>query len=284
MKVSDTFGEASVFELKGSVLTVMVLYLRETDPDLLYPQLKKKIGPARSFFNNAPLLVDLKAVPEEEQRRLDFLVLTTFLRGLGLIPVGVRAAADSVAQRVLDTGLGVLPPAKNEKNVTAPEAEPRQEQVVEPVIEPVSAPSDEPAFESGPDPEPEPKSEPEQVPEAKAVPTMIISQPVRSGQQVVAQDGDLVILSSVNAGAEVVASGNIHVYGALRGRAMAGVHGNADARVFCLQCNPELVAVADAYVVNDSLEPRVLNRCVMVSRGKRGLDFEVLGSFDPHRG
>ncbi|MGE4559511.1 MAG: septum site-determining protein MinC [Desulfobulbus sp.] len=278
MKVSDTFGEASVFELKGSVLTVMVLYLRETDPDLLYPQLKKKIGPARSFFNNAPLLVDLKAVPEEEQRRLDFLVLTTFLRGLGLIPVGVRAAADSVAQRVLDTGLGVLPPAKNEKNVAAPEAQPPQEQVVEPV----PAPSDEPV--SGPESEPEPRSEPEQPPEAKAVPTMIISQPVRSGQQVVAQDGDLVILSSVNAGAEVVASGNIHVYGALRGRAMAGVHGNADARVFCLQCNPELVAVTDAYVVNDSLESRVLNRCVMISRGKKGLDFEVLGSFDPHRG
>lgn len=278
MKVSDTSGEASVFELKGSVLTVMVLYIRETDPDLLYPQLKKKIGPARSFFNNAPLLVDLKAVPEEEQRRLDFLVLTTFLRGLGLIPVGVRAVADTVAQRVLDTGLGVLPPAKAEKNVAAPDAEPAEE----PMIEPVSASSDE----SIPEPEPEPatESEPEQVPEAKVVPTMIISQPVRSGQQVVAQDGDLVILSSVNAGAEVVAGGNIHVYGALRGRAMAGVHGNADARVFCLQCNPELVAVADAYVVNDSLEPRVLNRCVMISRGKRGLDFEVLGSFDPHRG
>jgi septum site-determining protein MinC len=93
-----------------------------------------------------------------------------------------------------------------------------------------------------------------------------------------------VILASVNAGAEVVASGNIHVYGALRGRAMAGVHGNADARVFCLQCNPELVAVADAYVVNDSLENRVVNRSVMISRGKKGLEFEVLGSFDPHRG
>nr|WP_321465053.1 septum site-determining protein MinC [uncultured Desulfobulbus sp.] len=270
MKESDSTGEASVFELKGSVLTVMVLYIRETDPDLLYPQLKKKIGPARSFFSNAPVLVDLKGVDEEEQLRLDFLVLTTFLRGLGLVPVGVRAAAERVAQRVLDAGLGVLPPVKSEKNVLTAEGAPVVEHVIEPVPDPPAPP--------------EPESAAEPVTEVKAVPTMVIRQPVRSGQQVVAQEGDLVILSSVNAGAEVVAAGNIHVYGALRGRAMAGVHGNADARVFCLQCNPELVAIADAYVVNDLLENRVINQCVTINRGSKGLEFEVLGSFDPRRG
>jgi septum site-determining protein MinC len=272
MKASDSSGEASVFELKGSVLTVMVLYIKETDPDLLYPQLKKKIGPARSFFNNAPLLVDLKGVPETEQMRLDFLVLTTFLRGLGLVPVGVRAAADVVAQRVLDAGLGVLPPAKVEKIVYTPEGEPVVEQIIEPV-------PDQPA-----EPEPLPEQPPEQPVPEQRVPTKVITQPVRSGQQVVAQEGDLIILSSVNAGAEVVAGGNIHVYGALRGRAMAGVNGDPGARVFSLQCNPELVAVADAYVVNDSLESRVLNRCVMITRGNKGLQFEVLGTFDPHHG
>ena len=175
-----------------------------------------------------PVLVDLKGVPEEEQLRLDFLVLTTFLRGLGLVPVGVRAAADQVNQRVLDAGLGVLPPAKIEKNVATPDEEP----VIEYVIEPIPDPPVEPVTEAEAAPESAPAAE------SKVVPTMVVSLPVRSGQQVVAQDGDLVILSSVNAGAEVVASGNIHVYGALRGRAMAGVHGNVDARVFCLQCNP----------------------------------------------
>lgn len=83
MKASDSAAETAVFELKGSVLTVMVLYIRETDPELLYPQLKKKIGPARSF-NNAPLLIDLKSLADEEQVALDILVLTTFLRGLDL--------------------------------------------------------------------------------------------------------------------------------------------------------------------------------------------------------
>ena len=73
MKASDSAAETAVFELKGSVLTVMVLYIRETDPELLYPQLKKKIGPARSFFNNAPLLIDLKSLTDEEQVALDIL-------------------------------------------------------------------------------------------------------------------------------------------------------------------------------------------------------------------
>ena len=265
MKASDVTGESAVFELKGSVLTVMVLYIRETDPELLYPQLKKKIGPARSFFNNAPLLIDLKALDEEEQPRLDFLVLTTFLRGLGLIPVGVRSVGSAVVQRVLDAGLGVLPAAKVEKNVAAKDAEAVVEHPVEPIPDAVT--------------EPQPPAQP--APPAR-VPAMVITLPVRSGQQVVAPEGDLIVLASVNAGAEVVAAGNIHVYGALRGRAMAGVHGDAKARVFALQCNPELVAVADAYVVNDSLEQRLVNRCVMISRGGKGLQFEVMGIFDPH--
>lgn len=262
MKASDVTGESAIFELKGSVLTVMVLYIRETDPELLYPQLKKKIGPARSFFNNAPLLIDLKALDEEEQPRLDFLVLTTFLRGLGLVPVGVRSAGPAVVQRVLDAGLGVLPAVKMEKNLAAKDAEAVVEHPVEPIPDAVA--------------EPQPPAPPARVP------AMVITQPVRSGQQVVAPEGDLIVLASVNAGAEVVAVGNIHVYGALRGRAMAGVHGDAKARVFALQCNPELVAVADAYVVNDSLEQRLVNRCVMISRGGKGLQFEVMGIFDPH--
>lgn len=267
MKTSVPSEETSAFELKGSVLTVMVLYIKETDSDQLYLQLKKKIGPARSFFNNAPVLIDLKSVADEEQEHLDFLVLTTFLRGLGLVPMGIRACADTVIQRILDAGLALLPPARAEKKLDALDREPVQEP---PAAEPIPAQAK--------------ALQPEQSAQVQQTPAMVITQPVRSGQQIVAQDCDLIILSSVNAGSEVIAGGNIHVYGALRGRAMAGVHGNADARIFSLQCNPELVAVGDAYVVNDSLEARVLNRCVMISRGKKGLQFEVMGDFTfPHR-
>ena len=272
MKATETAGDSAVFELKGSVLTVMVLYVKDTDPDALYPLLKKKIGPARSFFNNAPILVDLKYVDEAAQLRLDFLVLTTFLRGLGLVPVGVRAASDTVSRRVIDAGLGVLPPAKQEKNLPPEEVMPEEEPVSTAETPVAPSPVEEPV-EAAPEEEaPEPLVE--------VVPTMVITHPVRSGQQVVAQDGDLVIIAPVNAGAEVIAAGNIHVYGALRGRAMAGVHGNHDARIFCLQCNAELLAVGDAYIVNDALPEDVQNRCVMISRGSKRLHFDVLGTFD----
>jgi septum site-determining protein MinC len=113
------------------------------------------------------------------------------------------------------------------------------------------------------------------------LPTKVIRQPVRSGQQVFAPEGDLVILSSVNAGAEVLAAGNIHVYGALRGRAMAGINGDASARIFSLQCNAEMVAIAGEYVVNESLAGNIIHQSVMISLKNGVLDFEVIGSFSP---
>ena len=264
MKTSDTSAPSPIFELKGSVLTVMVLHVRETNPELLYPQLEKKIGPARSFFANAPLVIDLKAVAEEDQPALDLQYLAGFLRGLGLVPVGVRGQSAAVADRALAAGLGLLATTKTEKAVTGPEETPTaaaQETV--PETQPTAAPTQEP-------------------PAPVRAATMVIAHPVRSGQQVVAPDGDLVILSSVNAGAEVIAAGNIHIYGALRGRAMAGVHGDVSARVFSLQCNPELVAVAGEYVVNDLLDRAVLNQTVIVTHDRGGLRFEVLGDFRPH--
>lgn len=265
MKISDTSTAPPVFELKGSVLTVMVLHVRETNPELLYPQLEKKIGPARSFFANAPLVIDLKTVAEDEQPALDLQYLAGFLRGLGLVPVGVRGQSAAIADQALAAGLGLLAAPKTEKSVTGPEEAP-----------PEAVTEEQPAAEHAAD------AQPPKPPQPARAATMVIAHPVRSGQQVVAPDGDLVILSSVNAGAEVIAAGNIHVYGALRGRAMAGVHGDVSARVFSLQCNPELVAVAGEYVVNDLLERAVLNQSVIVTHGRDGLRFEVLGDFRPH--
>lgn len=264
MKTSDTSTPSPIFELKGSVLTVMVLHVRETNPELLYPQLEKKIGPARSFFANAPLVIDLKMVAEDEQPALDLQYLAGFLRGLGLVPVGVRGHVATIADRALAAGLGLLATPKTEKPAAGSE-------------EPPAATAPEAAAE------PQPTAAPiQELPTPARAATMVIAHPVRSGQQVVAPDGDLVILSSVNAGAEVIAAGNIHIYGALRGRAMAGVHGDVSARVFSLQCNPELVAVAGEYVVNDLLDRAVLNQSVIVTHGRGGLRFEVLGDFRPH--
>lgn len=82
-----------------------------------------------------------------------------------------------------------------------------------------------------------------------AMGTKIITDPIRSGQRVYAEKGDLIIVGSVSSGAELLADGNIHIYGTLRGRALAGVNGNINARIFCLQLAAELVSIAGQYQI-----------------------------------
>jgi len=84
-------------------------------------------------------------------------------------------------------------------------------------------------------------------------PAKVIASPIRSGQQVYARDADLIILSAVSNGAEVLADGHIHVYGPLRGRALAGIKGNKKARIFCQSMEAELVSIAGCYQVNEKL-------------------------------
>jgi septum site-determining protein MinC len=88
--------------------------------------------------------------------------------------------------------------------------------------------------------------------------------PVRSGQQVYAQNRDLTVCATVGAGAEVIADGSIHIYGALRGRALAGASGNASARIFCREFHAELVAVAGTYKVLEEVPPQLVGKAVQV--------------------
>lgn len=86
-------------------------------------------------------------------------------------------------------------------------------------------------------------------------PTKIITKPIRAGSQVYARGGDLIVLASVNSGAECFADGSIHVYGSLRGRALAGVSGDKNARIFCKSLEAELIAIAGHYLVNEKIKP-----------------------------
>lgn len=100
--------------------------------------------------------------------------------------------------------------------------------------------------------------------------TRIITQPVRSGQQIYAPGGDLIILSSVSHGAEVLADGNIHVYGPLRGRALAGVMGNVNTMIFCKHLEAELVSIAGQYRLSEDLKAIgwKLSVCVALKAGR----------------
>jgi len=259
-----------VFDIKGSVLTVMVLNIRVTEPELLYPQLVKKIEQGRAFFTNAPVLVDLSGINETDQATFDCHLLADTLRDLGLVPVAVRGAAAILHEQVVQAGMGLLPTIKGKKSTPPPE-DTRQAQ-----------PESDPDTTTARQPEQQQSEQPAPSPAAPSQPanhaTRVITQPVRSGQQILAPDGDLIILSSVNAGAEVLAAGNIHVYGALRGRALAGIHGDTSACIFSMQCNPELVAVAGEYMVNERLDTTVVNQSIMISLADDRLQFTPLNT------
>jgi septum site-determining protein MinC len=201
-------------EFKGSLLTLMVLHLFDSDSQRIAEQLAEKISKAPGFFQHAPVVIDLQAV-QDENSEVDLPELVRLLRNYGLIPVAVRGANPQQREMALSTNLGLLTDTKPVRTRSYPELEP--------------------------------------VPVTLAIPSnsKIVTQPVRSGQQLVALQGDLIVLSTVSHGAEILAHRHIHVYGVLRGRALAGVNGDGEARIFCQQLEAELVSVAGQYQVNE---------------------------------
>ncbi|MFD2817130.1 septum site-determining protein MinC [Paracoccus aerius] len=99
---------------------------------------------------------------------------------------------------------------------------------------------------------------------------------MRSGQMVVADQGDLTVIGSVASGAELIAAGNIHVYGTLRGRAMAGCHGNENAHIFCQSLDAELIAIAGLYQTSETLDGAVRDRCTHIYLENEKLRMEVI--------
>jgi septum site-determining protein MinC len=101
----------------------------------------------------------------------------------------------------------------------------------------------------------------------------MVTQPIRSGQRIYARDGDLIVLAAVNAGAEVMADGNIHIYAPLRGRALAGVRGNQNARIFCHSMEAELIAIAGSYrVFEDRVPDEIRQKSVQICLRGEQLD------------
>jgi septum site-determining protein MinC len=98
----------------------------------------------------------------------------------------------------------------------------------------------------------------------KTVPSIVVTEPVRSGQSLFFPEGDVTIVGSVASGAEVVAGGSIHVYGTLRGRALAGTMGNAQARIFCRKLEAELIAIDGFYKTAEDMEPNLRGQAVQI--------------------
>lgn len=217
-------------EFKGTTLPIVTVTLRSLQPEALSAAASALFGDD-PFFDGDAALLDLSQLDNE--READWALIKQIFVTHGLHVVGVRSAGDELRQSAANAGLPCFALAER-----APRPVPASE-----------TPAPAPAAVPAPAPEPEPAAPAVAAPAAPApaVPTMVIDRPLRSGQQVYARGGDLVVLAAVNAGAEVIADGSIHIYAPLRGRALAGASGAAGARIFTTRLEAELVSIAGVY-------------------------------------
>ncbi len=213
---------SKAIEFKAGSMAAMTAIVRELDNVRLADVMHAMLGGTGEFFAGEATVIDLgqlKKLPE----RVDWTGLSSLLRRYGLQPVALRNAPESLHESARKAGFALLDGQTTARPAPAPAP-------AEPVPEaPAKAPAAAPAA-------------------ATATPgAMIVDRPVRSGQQIYARGGDLVLLGGVSHGAEVIADGSIHCYGPLRGRALAGAQGNTAARLFSTNFGPELVSIAGVY-------------------------------------
>ncbi|MDE2400999.1 MAG: septum site-determining protein MinC [Burkholderiales bacterium] len=224
-----------IVDLKSATLTLVAVVLKTTDLAALALELEDRFGASPDFFSHDPVVIDLTPV-QDAPHPINFPKLLALLEAHNMVPVAVKGGNAAQMASAQAAGLFDAPDGHSSKVPT------RTETVVQEVVREVV------------------REVPVQVPGA-AVPTMVIDKPLRSGQQVYAKGGDLVVLAAVNNGAEVIADGHIHVYAPLRGKAIAGARGNPEARIFTTCLEPELVSIAGIYRTAESaLSPDVLGK------------------------
>ncbi len=232
---SDT---AASITMKGGLVPMTIIDVQRLDENDFKATLEAKVAQMPAFFDGSPVVIALEKVAEETANLGAFV---TTCRTLGLVPVAIRGGNPDDIQNARQLGLAALPAASRKSEPQKIDTIAQTEQAAE-----VPAPQEK-AVSS-----PETKSEPVHLEPAPT--TKIVYHPVRSGQQVYAKDADLIVLAPVSAGAEILADGNIHVYGPLRGRALAGIKGNTQARIFCQSLEAELVSVAGQYKISEDLQ------------------------------
>ncbi|PKU23156.1 septum site-determining protein MinC [Telmatospirillum siberiense] len=168
---------------------------------------------------------------------VDLTIFCAQLRELTLTPVGIQGATADWERNALAAGLAVFPAGRSADPVS---------------VHGRAAPLPRPST------------------------ARLVTEPVRSGQQVYAAESDLIVTAPVSRGAELLADGNIHVYGPLRGRALAGTNGDRSARIFCRHFDADLISIAGYYEVNEHMEPHLFGKPVQIRLDNERLIFEPL--------
>ncbi len=214
--MTDNILKSQAFKLKGRSYTFTVMHLISADFELFEQQLTEVVSQAPRLFDRAPVILDCSEIDGD---RFDLQLFCHHMREKSLIPIAIQggtALLDTFAQC---QGLAIMHVSTQQNKSRKSKSQDNLEVTTE------------------------------------SIKSKLLTAPIRSGQQVVSKGGDLVITAAVSHGAELLADGNIHVYGALRGRALAGIAGNKQARIFCQSLDAELVSIAGYYRLSDTIEP-----------------------------
>ena len=229
---ASTVDRPESFQLKGGLFPMTLLELKSADLNAIKLELMEKVTQSPAFFQRSPLVFGVELLTDAEQESLDLAGLCAMCRELTLLPTATRGANARLLNESGRLGLAILPKSRSKQSELAAEAPPSKEAV--------------------------------DAAKSAAAPTRIITTPIRSGQQIYARGGDLIVMAAVSAGAEVLADGNIHIYGALRGRALAGVQGDENARIFCSSQEAEMVAIAGQFMVDEVLRTNHWKEAVQI--------------------
>jgi len=224
-----SFATSPGFEIKSADLDLVALLLKTANVEQIAQGLQAQLSDSPDFFNQDPLLIDLSGLSEADAGQdIDFSSLVRILREHHLVPLAIKGGSDMQRVAAFDAGL-----------VDANDARIRRLSMETPVLQA----TEKVAIETAP-----------------AAPSfsgaVVLDRTLRSGQQFYAKGKDLVVLSMVNAGAEVIADGDIHIYSTLRGKAIAGARGKTDARIFAYAMEPELISIAGVYRTSESPLPK----------------------------
>lgn len=217
----------SPIDLKGSNFTLSVLHLNNEDPQIIEQAVREKVSQAPAFFQNAPVVLNVSQISSGANLK----IICRAVTDAGLRIVGISGCQDEKMRRAATrSGLPLLNEGKSAR-----------------VAEPEAPEPETPAASSAAD--------------SSCRKTRLINVPVRSGQRIYAPNSDLIVTANVSAGAELIADGNIHIYGLMRGRVLAGAAGDTESQIFCTHLHAELISIAGQYWLSDQIRAN--------SQGKR---------------
>ncbi|MTJ84146.1 MAG: septum site-determining protein MinC [Telmatospirillum sp.] len=245
--VSASNDQPLPFQIRGASFSLLALKVVDPADPAFFDRLADTLSLAPGFYRNAPIVLDFSALAPESP--VDLRAFCQALRDLTLAPVGLQGPAAGWEDAARSAGLAIFPAGR----------------VSERTADPGAGRSARTASRSQ-----------RGAAAVRQTPSRLVTDPVRSGQQVYAAGGDLIVTVPVSRGAELLADGNIHVYGPLRGRALAGMSGDSGARIFCRYLDADLVSICGFYMVSEQMDPGFIGKAVQISLAGERLVFELL--------